>query len=109
MESGHEARKARNEALFREVNENIVGLARDLGGTAVYDFICECANSDCYERVPLTLAEYDGIRGDGTHFLLAPGHEDPAIERVVADRGAHVVVEKQGVAAVVAATADPRS
>jgi hypothetical protein len=44
--------------------------------------------------VPAELDEYEAVRADGTHFLLAPGHEEPDVERVI-DRGDdHVVVEK---------------
>jgi hypothetical protein len=104
-----EERLAKNEALFRALNENIRDLASGLRGREPFEFICECATSGCFERLSLTLEEYERIRQDGTHFLLAKGHEDIAIEQVVARRDGYVVVEKDGVAGLVADEGDPRA
>jgi hypothetical protein len=49
------------------------------------------------------------VRHDGTHFLLADGHEDIEIEQVIAHNPAYVVVEKDGVAGLVAEDDDPRA
>ena len=65
----------------------------ELGPGAPYEFICECSTSGCFERLSLTLEEYERVREDGTHFLLADGHEDIEIEQVIAHRAAYVVVE----------------
>jgi hypothetical protein len=84
---------ARTEAAFREVNEVIAKTASRFKSDAT-DFVCECADPHCAHRVPAELDEYEAVRADGTHFLLAPGHEEPDVERVI-DRGDdHVVVEK---------------
>jgi hypothetical protein len=104
-----EERLAKNESVFRALNENIRGLASGLHGQEPFEFICECSTSGCFERVSLTLAEYERIRQDGTHFLLAAGHEDIAIEQVIAERDGYVVVEKDGVAGLVADDEDPRA
>lgn len=103
-----EERLAQNEAMFRTLNENILGMAATLGGSAPYEFICECSTTDCFERLSLTLSEYEDVRQNGTHFLLADGHEDIEIEQVVAERDEYVVVEKDGVAGLVALDEDPR-
>jgi len=86
-------RRALNEALFRDVNERI---AESTGRFAdeKTEFVCECADPNCAERVPATLAEYESVRKNPTTFLLAPGHDEPGIERVVSDRGRFHVVEK---------------
>jgi hypothetical protein len=102
-------RLAKNESLFRTLNENISGLANKLGGQEPFEFICECSTSGCFERLWLTLAEYERIRQDGTHFLLADGHEDIEIEQVIAQRSGYVVVEKDGVAGLIAEYDDPRA
>jgi len=109
MDEARQERLAKNESLFRTLNENINGIANELGGGEPYEFICECSTSGCFERLWLTIDEYEGIRRDGTHFLLKPGHEDIEIELVIADRGGYVVVEKDGVAALVAEDEDPRA
>jgi hypothetical protein len=41
--------------------------------------------------------------------LLAPGHEDIEVEQVIAHRAAYVVVEKDGVAGLIAHEENPRA
>jgi hypothetical protein len=101
--------RERNEALFREVNERI----EDVGTTLLPDdqpmeFLCECDDRDCVEKVSATRAEYEAIRAVGTHFVVLPGHEDPGVERVVQKHERFLVVEKQGEAAQEAEQSDPR-
>ena len=103
-------RVARNEALFREVNERIKQVNENLGTQEEADFICECGNADCTEPVSLTLGEYEGVRRDGTHFAVIPDHVVRDIERVVARYDHFAVVEKtEPQAAAVAAAENPRS
>ncbi len=109
MDEDRQARLAKNESLFRELNENIRGLAGRLGGNSPFEFICECSTSGCFERLSLTLGEYEQVRQDGTHFLLAEGHEDIEIEQVVGRHGRYVVAAKDGVAGLVASDDDPRA
>jgi hypothetical protein len=109
MSEAREERLAHNEAVFRLINENIMGLATRLGGDDTYEFICECATSGCFERLSITVDEYERVRREGTHFLIAPGHEDIEVEQVIAVREEYVVVEKDGVAGLVALDEDPRS
>ena len=101
-------RLAQNEALFRDVNERIAENA-DRFGVEKTEFVCECADPSCTERVVVTLAEYESVRAKPTTFLLAPGHDEPAIENVISERGRFHVVEK--VQAIVRETVirlDPR-
>ena len=108
MSEAREARLAQNEVIFRTVNEAIEQKAIELGGTDDYEFICECSAAACLDRIALTLQEYEQVRGEGTRFFVAPGHENVAIELVVEKRPNYVVVEKDGTAGIVAADADPR-
>lgn len=98
------ARAAKNEILFREVNERIVELEENFGRRLdePTEFVCECSMIDCVERVPLTLREYQEVRAEPTYFLVAPGHVDEAYERVVVRREHYVVVEKLGAAGAIA-------
>jgi hypothetical protein len=81
------------EALFRDVNERIAESAERFDAERT-EFICECADPNCTHRVSASLAEYENVRSEPTTFLLAPGHEEEDIERVVSDRGRFRVVEK---------------
>ena len=109
MSEAREERLAQNEVVFRTVNEAIDQIAIGLGGDQPYEFVCECATSGCFERVELTLKEYERVRGDGSRFLLRPGHEDIEVELVVESHPEYLVVQKDGVAALVAQEADPRA
>jgi hypothetical protein len=108
VDDASQERIARNEALFREVNERIRDVAGRFGADE-YEFVCECANPDCVARIPVELVEYERIRADGRRFLVVRSHEVPAVERVVAEGDRFVVVEKIDEAAEIADDLDPRS
>src|SRR3954454_21912327 len=109
METWRAERLARNEAFFREVNERIRDISDQyVSDGHVYEFLCECADTSCTDRIRLTSAEYEGIRSDSKQFVLAPGHALSAIEAVVEVQAEHVVVEKIGTAAEVVEALDPR-
>jgi hypothetical protein len=100
------AKGARNQALWREVNERIRVVAET---SAAVQFLCECASLDCTEVLNLSIAEYERIRSSPARFPIVPGHEYPEFERIVEENKEYVVVEKFGEAAEVAKTLDPRS
>ena len=103
-------RVARNEVLFREINERIAAAAADHGADGhVYEFLCECADEKCLERVALTVAEYERIRGDAKRFVVVQRHVVPEAERVVLHEAGHDVVEKHGTAGEIAESLDPRA
>jgi hypothetical protein len=104
-----EERLARNETLFRSVNENIEDAAQSSQlDEHVFEFFCECSNLDCTLLLPLTLSEYERVRADPRQFVVAPGHELPEIEIVVDRSSAYQVVVKQGEAAEFVTEHDPR-
>jgi hypothetical protein len=103
-------RLARNEALFRDVNERVRDIAAIHGDVEnIYEFYCECSNSDCTFQLWATLAEYEAVRAHGDRFLIAPDHSLPEIERVVDVNEKWWVVEKQGEPAELVDELDPRS
>lgn len=69
--------------------------------------VCECADEDCAQRLILRPEEYERIRADPTHFVVAHGHVDPTIEEIVHRTDRFEVVRKVGDAAEAAAL-DPR-
>ena len=98
-----------NEALFREVNERINGLQHDLGVAHTIEIVCECGTAACTERFTIEQDDYRALRANPRRFALVPGHEMPDAERIVADHGNYVVVEKTDPEAIEAAeeTAGP--
>ena len=104
-----EARMARTESLFRDVNERIAESARRFESEEA-EFVCECSDPSCVHRVRASLDAYEHVRSESVRFLLAPGHADDRVEHVVEKRRRYDVVEK--VHRVVAAHArrlDPRA
>lgn len=101
-------RKAENEAIFRDANEEIEAVREELteveGKTP---FFCECDDTTCRETVRLDLAEYEAVRASPATFLIARGHPY-SYATVVAEHDGYVVVEKSGVARQVAIETDPR-
>jgi len=90
--SEHE-RRALTEALFRDVNERIAESAERFEADQT-DFVCECSDPNCTHRVSASLEEYEEVRTEPTTFLVAPGHEQEDIERVVSDFGRYRIVDK---------------
>jgi hypothetical protein len=98
-------RQARNEALLRQVNEQIervdkatqeAGLSED----TTFEFLCECGSAketdvSCEERVEMTLVEYEEVRSQDDRFALFPGHETAELEAVVRRTDRYVVVDKK--------------
>ncbi|MDX6480874.1 MAG: hypothetical protein QOG85_1384 [Gaiellaceae bacterium] len=103
MSSLWEQRAARNEALFREVNENIARLEERFGTSAGESvFICECSNEQCTEHVPVDGSTYRKIREYPRRFLVLPGHVDDTVESVIEERPGYLIVEKTGAAGDIA-------
>jgi hypothetical protein len=99
-------RVGKNEAVFREVNERINDVTREDAA----EYLCECGNAACAETIQMTVAEYERVRADPTHFAVLPGHEIPDVEDVVGRNEGFLVVRKvAGAAAALATELDPRS
>jgi hypothetical protein len=101
-----------NEALFRQINEEVEAVNRSLAQLTdeTVHIVCECGSLECQERVPVPLAHYEEVRQDSALFMVAPGHELPSTEVVVEERPRYYVVRKHdGGPARLAARTDPRS
>ncbi len=100
-----------NEALFREVNERVKGINEGFGGRLEEaEFVCECGDETCTERIRMRLDDYEKLRSDPTHFAVRPGHERLDLEAVIGEREDYLVVAKKpGPPARVATETDPRS
>src|SRR5215207_11141975 len=90
---------ARTQAIFRDVNERV----REINATfselvPLGDWVCECADHGCAERIALTPAEYEAVRAHPRRFLVAPTstHVVPELEDIVDLNDRYWVVEKKG-------------
>ena len=105
-----EERLAKNEVLFRDVNERVREISEDTWDvTERVEFLCECVLTDCLERVSLALREYEDVRSNPAHFVLLAGHERSDLEFVVATGDGYVVVEKNEETKPLVTEEDPRS
>lgn len=99
-----------NEALFREVNEQIEQLNQQLHGPGEMRVVCECGDAACVERLPISFKDYERVRKDPRRFVIAPGHEIPEVEVVIERHDAFFMVEKvHDEPEQVAEATDPRS
>lgn len=107
-------RLARNQSLFREVNERIqyLGEVNERIGynaeAATSEFVCECSNTECISTIELTFVEYERVRSNPTWFVIKPNHDLVQIERIVSRDDGYAVVEKLILEEYMPAT-DPRS
>ena len=82
-----------NEKLFREVNERVADLQGNFSDPDP-DWVCECGDETCFERVAVPIEDYQQIRSHGDWFVIKLGHEKADIERIVRQDDGFVVVEK---------------
>jgi len=114
-ESAHaerERRAGKNQSLFRDVNERVNDVNKEHGlWVTLSDWVCECADDTCTERIELTPQQYEWVREQPTRFIVAPSKEHVVfdVERVVEQRERYWVVSTVGEAAAVAVQLDPRS
>lgn len=104
-------RKGENESFFRELNERLESHAAASEAPASdesFRVVCECATEECTVRLRVPFAEYESVRAGPRQFIVARGHSDPRVERVVSSWPGFDVVEKFGEAGEVAADLDPR-
>jgi hypothetical protein len=105
-----EERTARNEALFRQVNERVEELHDQLASGGTADFVCECPDDTCTARITVPLTTYERVRSDPHLFLVAHDHVRPELEQVVEQGDGFVIVRKDTpTSARIAEQTDPRS
>lgn len=95
--------------VLREANERINRLSWTQARGEKIGYLCECSRVDCAETIALDADAYDAVRASPLRFLLLPGHDQLAVERVIERHGDYLVVENVGEAAEIARIADPRA
>ena len=89
-------RAARNEEVFRGVNERIEEGAAQHAVSGPLPFHCECGRASCVETIEVSPARYAAIVRERYHFIVRPGHEQPQIELIRETEEEFLVVEKIG-------------
>ena len=108
--TGREERVARNEATSREINEGIEEAHEATPSDRYIRMVCECGLDSCDRLIAITVAEYERVRSDPTHFAVVADHVRSDVEVVVeeTDRFA-TVAKREGTPAEVAVEEDPRA
>ena len=99
---------ARNEAFFRAVNEGIAEASEKFESDEA-EFLCECGDAHCTDRLEVPLEEYEAVREHPTRFIVRRGHVESEVEEVVKDRRRYAIVDKvDRVAARIVRRLNPR-
>ena len=105
-----ELRAARNQSIFRAVNEQIQALhASFTAATEALTIACECHDTECIAMLAIAPSAYERVRSHPHRFAVLPGHVLPEVEEIVEEAAAYVVVEKIRAAAELAEALDPRA
>jgi hypothetical protein len=89
--------EADQQCLIREANEAVERLNVALTkGSARIALRCECGDSACQERVPLTHAEYEAVRAYGSRFAVSINHENPENAWVLSENARFAVIDIVG-------------
>jgi hypothetical protein len=103
-------RAARNQALFRAVNEKLRELNEAFSAVSqTYAIACECADVSCVETLHVHMEEYLAVREHARQFVVLRGHVFPHVERVVSSTDGYVVVEKSIAVAEITEATDPNA
>jgi hypothetical protein len=76
------SRYAKNQAIFREVNDRIAELSAEWQAEEM-EIFCECSRTGCASLIHVTCSDYERIRRSPGWFLIVPGHVAPESDRVV--------------------------
>ncbi len=112
--SSREERVAHNEAMTRDINEDIeqahTGAGASTGEGGHVRVLCECGRLECDRVIAITIAEYESVRADPRQFAVVRDHVMAEVEQVVAQTDRYVVVAKrEGTPAEIAIEQDPRA
>jgi hypothetical protein len=86
-------RLARNQVIFREVNQRLREIA-DAVPDGKADYLCECSDVHCTEKIELWLFEYEAVRARKDSFFIVPGHERLEVEEVIDRNERFAIVRK---------------
>lgn len=83
-------RVVQTERFFRAINDE---LAR-LEGVAPVEYVCECGNPACAERIALSNEVRARLHAEQDLFVVIRGHEIPDVESVVDEADGCLIVRK---------------
>jgi hypothetical protein len=97
MDDERVRRLAANEAIARQVNEQVEKLGQRWNAPGEpLEILCECSLAECTQRLHVSITDYSAVREHDTRFIIVDGHMIEEIERRVGEVGDAIVVEKVG-------------
>jgi hypothetical protein len=105
-------RVGQNEALFRQINEELEVLDRGVAALAdnTLHIVCECGDLGCQERLVVAVDQYEAVRSDPALFFVVSGHEILSAEDIVERTDRYNIVRKHaGQPQRLAEATDPRA
>lgn len=90
------SRAEKNEQAFKQHNERRAQLEEEgnVPSNEPVPFVCECDDPTCARAVSLPLGDYERAVATVDRFVVLPGHEDPAVERIAERHTGYLVVSK---------------
>lgn len=86
--SSRDERVARAEEFFKRVNDTMRNELGDGDG----NFLCECGNIACTEKLALDAEDLRLLHSIEGYFAVLPGHQIPEIETLVKENGRYAIV-----------------
>ena len=88
------SREADRQSVVREANEAIerANVALPAGADRL-PLRCECGDPACVARIVPSHAEYEAVRGYGSHFVVDLNHENPESACVLREHDAFAVID----------------
>jgi hypothetical protein len=86
--SSRDERVARTEEFFKRVNDTMRNELGDGDG----NFLCECGNIACTEKLALNAEDLRLLHSIEGYFAVLPGHQIPEIETLVKENGRYAIV-----------------
>lgn len=101
-------RLVENEVMFRQANEQVPKDLQELKRASDADgepalarnldmplhFYCECSDENCRTRIKLKPSKYAELHQNSSQFIVLPGHQVVAIEKIILETPSYFVVEK---------------
>lgn len=108
-----ERRQIENEMIFRRANEHVTDGLDELDAMHIEDdnlelirkddmlleFMCECSDENCKERLPMKLSLFQKIHEDRKCFVIKIGHQVEEIEEIISNGPGYSVVKKNNTVA----------
>ena len=92
-----EIRAARNQALFRAVNDKMLELNKVFEQfVGSYSIACECSRLDCVTLIEILPDAYRAVRDSPRTFAVCAEHVQEDVERIVSTDDGYAVVEVLG-------------